>query len=412
MGNSRLRDPLRRPAFRKLAVSYAINEMGDWLGLIALSLLVFELTDSALATTLLFLGTGFLPALLTPLLVARLERPPPRMVLPALYGGEALAFGVLALLATHFSLPLVVAVAAIDGALALTAKTLTRAVTAAMLEPEGELRGGNAVLNVAFTTASAVGPFAGGALVAAFDVQTALLLDAASFYVIAWIMLTAKPLPQANEEPGRMLEQARAGVEYVRSNRVLRRLIGVQAVALIFFASVVPVEVVYAKESLGVNDTGYGLLLASWGCGMVIGGAVFATLRRAPLRLLILTSTLAIGVGYVGMSAAPTLALACIASAVGGAGNGVQWVAVVSAVQELTAARMQARVMSLLESFGSATPGIGFVLGGVIADRLRPPDRVRDRRRRSDRDRGGRGRAAGRKMARSEAPTVGQQSGG
>ena len=78
MGNSRLRDPLRRPAFRRLAASYAINEMGDWLGLVALSLLVFEATESALATALLFLGTGFLPALLTPVLVARLERPPPR----------------------------------------------------------------------------------------------------------------------------------------------------------------------------------------------------------------------------------------------------------------------------------------------------------------------------------------------
>jgi MFS family permease len=52
---------------------------------------------------------------------------------------------------------------------------------------------------------------------------------------------------------------------------------------------------------------------------------------------------------------------------VGGAGNGVQWVAVVSAVQELTAARMQARVLGTLESAASATPGIGYLLGGAIA---------------------------------------------
>ena len=83
MGNSRLSAPLRRKAFRRLAASFAINEMGDWLGLVALSVLVFELTGSALATTALFLGTGILPALLTPILVARLERPPPRLVLPA-----------------------------------------------------------------------------------------------------------------------------------------------------------------------------------------------------------------------------------------------------------------------------------------------------------------------------------------
>ena len=116
------------PRSARLAASYAINEMGDWLGLVALSVLVFELTGSALATTLLFLGTGFLPALLAPLLVARLERPPPRFVLPSIYAAEAAAFLGLALLADHFSLAAVVALAAIDGALALTAKTLTRAV--------------------------------------------------------------------------------------------------------------------------------------------------------------------------------------------------------------------------------------------------------------------------------------------
>jgi len=58
--------PLRRPAFRRLASTFLINELGDWLGLIALGVLVFDRTDSALATTGLFLGTRFVPALLTP----------------------------------------------------------------------------------------------------------------------------------------------------------------------------------------------------------------------------------------------------------------------------------------------------------------------------------------------------------
>ncbi len=367
MSSPRLRDPLRRPVFRRLAISYAVNEMGDWLGIVALSVLVFELTGSALATALLFLGTGFLPALLIPVFVARLERPPPRLVLPSIYAAEAAAFGALALLAGHFSLPVVVAVAAIDSTLALTAKTLTRAVTAAMLEPEGELRAGNAILNVAFTGGAAVGPAVAGVVVAAFGVQSALLLDAGSFYAIAWILLTAGPLPQAEPEPGQLREQVRAGLSYIRGNRTLRRLLGAQGAAFVFFSAVIPIEVIYAKETLGAGDTGYGLMLGSWGAGMVLGSVVFATLRRAPLSLMLLFSTLAIGAGYLGMAGAQTLAVACVASAVGGSGNGVQWVAVISAVQELTAPRMQARVISVLESIGSAAPGLGYVLGGLIA---------------------------------------------
>jgi MFS family permease len=372
MSNPRLRDPLRRSSFRRLAVSFAINEMGDWLGLVALSVLVFELTGSALATTALFFGTGILPALLTPILVARLERPPPRLVLPAIYAAEAAAFAALALLVDHFSLPVVVVIAAMDGALALTAKTIARAVTAAMLEPEGELRAGNAILNIAFTGGAAVGPAVAGALVAAVGVQSALFLDAVSFYVIAWLLLTAGPLPQAEPEPGRLRQQVRAGVDYIRDHVTLKRLIGAEAAALVFFSAVVPIEVVYAKEALGVGDTGYGMLLASWGIGMVVGSVVFATLRRAPLPVLLLLSTLAIAAGYLGMAAAPTLVVACSAAAVGGTGNGVQWVAMISAVQELTAAPMQARVLSVLESISSALPALGFVIGGLIASAQGP----------------------------------------
>jgi predicted MFS family arabinose efflux permease len=373
MGNPRLRDPLRRPAFRRLAISYGVNEMGDWLGIVALSVLVFELTGSALATTLLFLGTGFLPALLTPFFVARLERPPPRFVLPAIYAAEAAAFGALALLADHFSLVAVVAIAAIDGALALTAKALTRAVAAAMLEPEGELRAGNAVLNVAFTIGVAIGPVLAGGVVSTLGVQSALLLDAASFYLIAWIVLTAKPLPQPEPEAEVGLpERVRAGLGYIRRNAMLRRLLAAEAGALVFFAIVVPIEVVYAKETLGASDTGYGFLLASWGVGMVAGSVVFARLHRASLPILLFVSTAGIGVGYLGMAAAPVLAVACGAAMLGGLGNGVHWVAMISAVQELTSAKMQARVLGTLESASSATPGVGYVLGGLIATQWSP----------------------------------------
>ena len=57
----------------------------------------------------------------------------------------------------------------------------------------------------------------------------------------------------------------------------------------------IPIEVVFAKETLETGDAGYGALLASWGVGMVVGSLVFAALRKVPLRGLLGVSTLAIG---------------------------------------------------------------------------------------------------------------------
>jgi predicted MFS family arabinose efflux permease len=346
--------------------------MGDWMGIVALSILVFDATHSPLATAGLFIGTRFLPAFLGPLLVARLEGPPPRLVLPLIYACETVAFVVLALLVSSFSLTAVIVVATIDGSLALAGRALTRSVVVSLLEPSGDLRSGNAVLNVAFTAGAAIGPGLAGLVVAGLGLQTALLLNAASFLLVAGILLSAGHLPRPEPEEGGSRERIRAGVAYVRAHVKLRRVLVAQGAAFIFFSAVAPVEVIYAKQTLGASDTGYGILLATWGTGMVGGSLVFASAKRISLMVLLLASTLIVGAGYLGMAVAPTLAIACLASIVGGIGNGVQWVSAISAVQELTEASMQARVMAVLESIGAAMPGVGFALGGLLAAATTP----------------------------------------
>lgn len=363
---------MRRQPFRRLAASYLVNEVGDLLGVVALAVLVFDQTSSVMATTALFLSTKFLPALMAPVLVTRAERYHPRRSLPAIYLLEALVFAGLALLATNFSLVLILMLAVIDGALALTGRSLTRAVVSSLLRPAGELRSGNAILNVAFTGGSALGPGIAGLVVAAFSVQAALLLNAASFLLVAILLYTTRGLPRPELDPGRMRDRLRRGFAYLVQSPALRGLITAQAVAFVFFAAVIPIEVVYAKETLDAGDSGYGVLLASWGAGMVLGSLAFAALRARRLGVLLAISTAAVGLAYLGMAAAPGIVIACAAAVLGGTGNGIQWVSVISAVQELTRESMQARVLSVLESAGAAMPGLGFLAGGLIASAFDP----------------------------------------
>jgi predicted MFS family arabinose efflux permease len=367
--------PLRLPAFPRLASAYLVNELGNWLGEIALAVLIFDQTDSTLATAGLFLGVHFAPGFLTPPLAARLDGVSARRALPALYAAEAVAFAALALLASdNFALAAVLAIATLDGAIAAAARALTRASAAAVLAPAGQLREGNALLNVAFTAGAAAGPALGGLVVAGAGVETALLADAASFVCVAALLAATRGLPTPATEPGERgwTVRLRRGLTYVRERLPLRRLLGAQAAAFVFFATVIPIEVAFAKDTLDAGDLGYGLMLASWGAGMVIGSLVFTALRRVRLPVLLIGSTLAIGAAYLGMAIAPSLAVACAAAAVGGTGNGIQWVALVTAVQELTRATYQARVLALLEALASAMPGIGFLLGGVVATLLDP----------------------------------------
>src|SRR5439155_5336315 len=221
--------------------------------------------------------------------------------------------------------------------------------------------------NIGFTAAGAGGPAIAGVVVAGLGVQTALLLDAASFMVVAATLATARALPTIKAKADPWRRRLRDGLSYVAERPILSRLLIAQAIAFVFFAAVIPVEIVYAKKTLDAGSSGYGALLAAWGIGMVSGSLVFAGARRIALQTLLFFSTLAVGLAYLGLSAAGTITVACLIAAIGGAGNGVQWVSMMSAVQGLTTEPYQARVVALLESSGRAMPGIGFILGGVAA---------------------------------------------
>jgi MFS family permease len=83
--------------------------------------------------------------------------------------------------------------------------------------------------------------------------------------------------------------------------------------------------------------------------------------------VLIAGGAAALGIGFAVMSIAPSLVVAIIGSAVAGGGNGVESVAARTTIQEQTSDHWMALVMSLNESITQAAPGVGIVLGGLIA---------------------------------------------
>jgi predicted MFS family arabinose efflux permease len=314
-----------------------------------------------------FFSAKFLPALLAPALTARLDQIALRRILPGLYVLEALVFAVLALIADGgFVLGAVLVLGLVDGTLAVTARALTRSAVAAVLKPSGLLKEGNALTNIGFALSAVGGSALGGLLIAEVGLATALLVDAASFLAIAILLATSRGLPAAHVDREPFLRYFRDGLRFARRQPAVWTLLVGQAAALILFTLVVPIEVIYAKESLGTTSAGFGVLLASWGAGIVVGSVVYLLVKQRSMLMLMLVSTAAIGIAYLGMATADTLLAACLISILGGAGNGVQWIAVVTALQEATPADYQARVVSLLESLGAAMPGVGYLLGGAL----------------------------------------------
>jgi hypothetical protein len=370
-----MRAAVQVPEFRALLVSYAINRTGDAVGALALAVAVLAATGSAIATAVLFLATQFAPGVIGPVLAARLERVAPGRLLPACYAIECLAFVTLAAMVGHAGVVPIVALALLDATLAFVARTVTRAAAASTLVPHDLMPEGKAAFNVGLAVATVGGPALGGAALGLFGAPTALLIDAGTFLLAAALLSRAAGLRHVDAEGGHAEHsrgRVREGVRYIAGRPALRALILGEGIAFVFFYLVVPVTVVYATRSLHAGAAGYAAILGFWGAGIALGSAIQVRLARHVRSSMILLSTGAVMVAYVGTAAAPSLFVACAASVVGGVGNGTQWASVETAVHKLVDEAFRVRTAAALEALATLAPGLGIVLGGGLTALFSP----------------------------------------
>jgi Transmembrane secretion effector len=375
--------PLKSPQLRRIIAAYTVNRLGTWFGYVALSLAVFDHTHSALAVAALLVSGQALPAFLVPALVARIESSQRRGELSGLYFVEAVTTAALAILLSHFWLPGMLLLVALDGTAALAASALLRAEAARAAreqaqvdwDPEGgdkdletfaqaAERKANATLNIAFSATFMLGPALGGVLVAAAGAPAALFIDVASFLICGTLLSNLQPHVEAAGSSVRA--RLRAAWSHINEVPSLRALLLVEAVALVFAESAGPIEVAYAKATLHAGDRGFGLLVGSWGAGAVLGSLVFARSVRRPLGGLLSVGTLAVGLAYLGYAASPSLWLACGAALFGGIGNGVELPSLTSIVQRITPPHLHAQMMGAIESLVALCVTIALPLGGIL----------------------------------------------
>lgn len=384
------------PRLRRILAAYTVNKLGTWFGTVALSLAVYDHTHSAAAVTALFVAR-YLPALVVPALVARVEASSRRGALGAMYAVEAICAALLAALVWHFLLAPILILVALDGAVELTASSLLRAQAARAGAEQTPVRAAaatsmagtpaagvsatagdrrersaeqglydaNAALNVALSASVVIGPTLAALAVHALGGPVALLIDAGSFLVCGALLVDLRTHVE-ERSGGSVRARLAAAWTHVRTVPALHALLLIQAFALVFFETAAPVEVFYAKGPLRAGDVGYGVLLTSWGVGQLAGSVVFARAGRRSLGAMLTLGTLAVGLAYVGFAGAPTLAVAVPAALLGGVGNGVQWASLLGSVQLLTPQRLRGRLLGGVESIGALCPLVGLPLSGAV----------------------------------------------
>ena len=355
--------------FMRLWVGQGISFVGDAVSMVALVILVVQITGSASAVGGA-LVVRLLPTLASPLAGVLADRLDRRIILVA----SDLTRAIL-VLGIAFARELVVLYALIF--LMGVARTFFNPTVRAAFPSvvgDGDLTRANALISGAFSASIMVGPALGGLLVASLGVNVAFFLDATT-YLLSAAFLSRIPLPHpqsedADEGFGR---EVKAGIGYLAGARVPLAIVVGAFLTIVAINITVPAEVFLVKKTFDAGDTGYGLLVSLWGGGMVLGSALMATLgdrvRLVPLYFL---SIFAGALALAGVGLAPAFALALGALAIEGIATGIDNVATDTILQKQVANAFLGRVFAVRFLSYSAGEALAYSVGGLIVDAIGP----------------------------------------
>lgn len=275
------RQVFAEPVFRVVFLTRSLAIGADTLRMIALSVLVFTATGSALLGAVAF-GISFAPQVIGGLLLGALpDRMRPRPLIVFGYVAEAVGAAALALapLPVWASLSVVAVIASMSPVFNGTAGRLT----ADVLHGEAFVLG-RSMFQLAMSAAQVLGLAGGGVAVAALGPEAALLVASGCHLVAALGARLFLPDLPAAAAPGRSLV-----AQSLRGNLAL---LADQRIRLLLLVSWLPPVFVTAAESLLVPygaERGWaagapGMVLACVPVGMIIGNLVVGRLITPDAR--------------------------------------------------------------------------------------------------------------------------------
>ncbi|GAA0950528.1 hypothetical protein GCM10009558_066750 [Virgisporangium aurantiacum] len=206
-----------------------------------------------------------------------------------------------------------------------------------------------------------------GALLFSFSAALPLWLDVAAFAVSVTLVarLTVRTVASGRSPAGGV----GAGARWLAGHRVLRTLTMLTAVANLANFMTVSTLVLFARQRLGLDEVGYGVLLSAMGVGGVLGSLVSGRLiGRFGGRAVVTTTIFTTRVAMLGVASLATdLPTMAALTTVTSAGASLWNVASTSLRQRTVPSGLIGRVSSagLMVSWGMQP--IGAVLGGLVA---------------------------------------------
>jgi MFS family permease len=358
---------LRVRNFRLFFTGQLISQIGNWLTLVAQTLLVLKLTDSGIALGALAAAQFGPVLLLGPWAGLVADRSDKRRLLLIVQTIAMAQSFTLAVLGFSHNPPVlaVYAVALVGGMTIAFDNPARRAFVVEMVPPENM---SNAVsLNSALMTSSrVVGPALAGLLVATVGFGWCFLLDGLSYLAVLaalWMMRTQELRPSKPTQRGK--GQVRAGLRYARHTSVLWTPLVMMAVVGTLSYNFQTVFPLFTTRDLHGNGTTFTILFSVVSAGALVGALGVARRKTISVRD-VAVAAIWYGVALAAMAFAPNQAVAYALGPLLGITSIAFLTASTAIVQIEAAPDMRGRVLALQAVlFLGSTPIGGPIVGWV-----------------------------------------------
>ncbi|MCU1380386.1 MAG: arabinose efflux permease family protein [Acidimicrobiales bacterium] len=371
LGNA-TRDTFRSLSVRNFRLFFTgqfITQVGNWLTMIALALLVLDRTGSGVAVGLL-VACQFGPVLLfgawAGLVADRSDKRRLLLIVQTVAMAQSFALATLAFM-HHAPIASFYVVAALGG-FATAFDNPARRSYVVELVPQDHVQ--NAVsLNSAVMTSSRIfGPALAGLLISTVGYGWCFLVDAISYIgvlVALWMIDPAKV--RSGPLAARGKAQVRAGLSYVRQVPVLWISLAMMAIVGTLTFNFQVVFPLFVKKTLGGSTIDFTLIYAVTSIGSLIGALATARRKTVDLRDVVLT-TAAFGIAMSVLAVVPNLASAYPIVIVVGL-TSIAFMTTSTAIVQLRAdPAMRGRVLALQAMVFLGSTPIGGPILGVICD--------------------------------------------
>lgn len=353
------------PAFRTLFASRTLAIAADTLRIVALSMLVFALTGSALWSAVTF-GIGFLPQVVGGMLLGSLaDRMRPRRLIVAGYAMECGA--ALALATLDLPVAASLAIVAMVGGLTPIFGGASSRLIAEVLTGDAYVLG-RSISSMASGGAQLAGLAFGGVAVAALGPQRALLVAAVCHLIAALIVrfgLADLAAPPRTMTASAVRQSWRTNVDLLARPRV-RKLLLIQWLPPAFLTGAEALIVAYCAIR-GFPAGAVGLLLASVPAGMVVGDLVVGRLVAPATRTRLVAPLIALMGLPIALALDPPLATAGALLGLAGAGFGYSLGLQRSFLEALPEAS-RGQAFALLSTGLMTLQGVGPLVFGAVAE--------------------------------------------